>query len=228
MIRVGLIDGALPGDWPGLVGQEWFCRPDAAELASGHAEAMAQTVCTHAEDVLLLNAVVFPGQLSTTLDAICAALSWLAEAPPDIVLCAFGMARSSIEMSVAVARLQQAGSLIVGSAPARGGNAYPAAITGVLSVQGMPAAGRMTYRGWTCRTQRMVLARSLLGARIFAAPARRQRISLDCWRDRFRGLKGMPWSGWRPLSVTGGGNGAGMGRLRAAERPGYLPAGSLI
>ncbi|ERS05215.1 MULTISPECIES: hypothetical protein [unclassified Labrenzia] len=141
MIRVGLIDGALPGDWPGLVGQEWFCRPDAAELASGHAEAMAQTVCTHAEDVLLLNAVVFPGQLSTTLDAICAALSWLAEDPPDIVLCAFGMARSSIEMSVAVARLQQAGSLIVGSAPARGGNAYPAAITGVLSVQGDARCG---------------------------------------------------------------------------------------
>lgn len=142
MIRVGLIDGALPGDWPGLAGQEWFCRPDGAELASGHAEAMAQTVCTHAQDVLLLNAVVFPGQLSTTLDAICAALSWLAEDPPDIVLCAFGMARSSVEMSVAVARLQRAGCLMVASAPARGGQAYPAAYDGVLSVQGDARCGK--------------------------------------------------------------------------------------
>ncbi|MEW4458573.1 hypothetical protein AB1K42_10800 [Roseibium algicola] len=141
MIRVGLIDGALPGDWPGLVGQEWFCRPDAAELASGHAEAMAQTVCTHAADVLLFNAVVFPGQLSTTLDAICAGLSWLAEDPPDIVLCAFGMARSSVELSVAVARLQRAGCLMVASAPARGGQAYPAAYDGVLSVQGDARCG---------------------------------------------------------------------------------------
>ncbi|UES44037.1 hypothetical protein [Roseibium aggregatum] len=142
MIRVGLIDGALPGDWPGLVGQEWFCRPDAAELASGHAEAMAQTVRTHAEDVLLLNAVVFPGQLSTTLDAICAALSWLAEDPPDIVLCAFGMARSSVELSVAVARLQRAGCLMVASAPARGGQTYPAVYDGVLSVQGDARCGK--------------------------------------------------------------------------------------
>ncbi len=142
MIRVGLIDGTLPGDWPGLVGQEWFCRPDGAELASGHAEAMAQTVCTHVEDVLLLNAVVFPGQLSTTLDAICAALSWLAEDPPDIVLCAFGMARSSVELSVAVARLQRAGCLMVASAPARGGQAYPAAYDGVLSVQGDARCGK--------------------------------------------------------------------------------------
>ncbi|QFS99103.1 hypothetical protein FIV06_16855 [Labrenzia sp. THAF191b] len=142
MIRVGLIDGALPGDWPGLAGQEWFCRPDGAELASGHAAAMAQTVCTHAQDVLLLNAVVFPGQLSTTLDTICAAFSWLAEDPPDIVLCAFGMARSSVELSVAVARLQRAGCLMVASAPARGGQAYPAAYDGVLSVQGDARCGK--------------------------------------------------------------------------------------
>lgn len=141
MTRVGLIDGALPSDWPGLAGQEWFCAQDGAELASAHAIAMAQTVCSHAKDVQMLNAVVFPGQLSTSLQSVCDALSWLAEDPPDIVLCAFGMARSSIEMSVAVARLQQAGSLIVGSAPARGGNAYPAAIDGVLSVQGDARCG---------------------------------------------------------------------------------------
>jgi hypothetical protein len=136
MIRVGLIDGALPLDWPGLEAQEWFCRPDGADLATGHAEAMAETICAHAEDVQVFNAVVFPGQLSTSLGAVCAALSWLAENPPDIVLCAFGMARSTVELSVAVSRLQQAGSWIVGSAPARGGNAYPAAFEGVLSVQG--------------------------------------------------------------------------------------------
>jgi hypothetical protein len=124
-----------------LAAQEWFCSPDGADLATRHAEAMAKTLCAHAEDVQLFNAVVFPGQLSSSLGSVCAALTWLAENPPDIVLCAFGMARSTVELSLAVSRLQQSGSLIVGSAPARGGNAYPAAFEGVLSVQGDARCG---------------------------------------------------------------------------------------
>ncbi|MHA7777782.1 S8/S53 family peptidase [Roseibium sp. M-1] len=136
MIRVGLIDGALPQTWPGLRAQARFCEADGVSLAQNHAEAMAQTVAYHAGDVDFLNAVIFPGQLSTRVESVCAALDWLANDPPEIVLCAFGMARSSIDLAVAVARLQRAGCLVVASAPARGGQAYPAAFDGVLSVQG--------------------------------------------------------------------------------------------
>ena len=136
MIRVGLIDGALPPGWPGLHRQSLFCKADGIPLAQRHAEAMARTIRFHAGDVAFQNAVIFPGRLATSMDGVCAAMEWLAEEPPEIVLCAFGMARCPVALAVATSRLQQAGCLIVGSAPARGGTAYPAACDHVFSVQG--------------------------------------------------------------------------------------------
>ena len=136
MIRIGLVDGALPMDWPGLERQAWFCETDGTPHAGQHAAAMAQTLQAHAAEAKIVNAVVFPGRLVTTLPYVRAAFDWLADTPPDIVLCAFGMMRSSVELGLAVARLQQAGTTVLASAPARGGVVYPAALYGVLSVQG--------------------------------------------------------------------------------------------
>lgn len=136
MIRIGLVDGALAQDWPGLAEQSWFCQADGSQYAQGHASAMAETLQTRNSRITLFNAVVFPGQLSTSVQTICDALDWLIENPPEIVLCSFGMARTSVELSVKINSLQQAGSLIVASAPARGQPVYPAAIDGVISVQG--------------------------------------------------------------------------------------------
>lgn len=136
MIRVGLIDGALPSGWPGLRQQVRFCENDGVLLGESHAEAIAHTIAYHAGEVSFQNAVIFPGRLSTHVGNVCAALKWLALDPPEIVLCAFGMARAPVALSVATARLQQAGCLVVASAPARGGEVFPAAFEGVLSVQG--------------------------------------------------------------------------------------------
>ncbi|WP_428670616.1 hypothetical protein [Roseibium sp.] len=136
MIRIGLIDGALPPDWPELSGQFWCCEPDGLPLAQEHAIAMARTFEACAGQFALVNAVVFPGRLSASLDDVCTALDRLIQDPPDIVLCSFGIARSSVELSVATERLLQAGSLVVASAPARGDPVYPAAFDGVVSVQG--------------------------------------------------------------------------------------------
>ncbi|MEO9775631.1 hypothetical protein [Roseibium sp.] len=136
MTRIGLVDGALPPAWPDLAGQDWFCEADGAPHSGDHAVAMTRTIRARANAVDVLNAVVFPGRLSTSLEAICNALAWLAEDPPDIVLCAFGMARSSADLAIAIARLQREGAIIVASAPAQGGSVYPAALYGVVSVQG--------------------------------------------------------------------------------------------
>lgn len=136
MIRVGLIDGALPEDWPGLERQARFCEADGTPHAGTHAAAMARTIRAHAPEARFVNAVVFPGRLATSLQHVCAALDWLADDPPGIILCAFGMARSSVDLGITVSRLQQAGTTLVASAPARGGLTYPATLYGVLSVQG--------------------------------------------------------------------------------------------
>ncbi|TYC48536.1 hypothetical protein FMN50_26075 [Rhodobacterales bacterium] len=136
MIRIGLIDGALAASLPGLAAQRAFCDPDGTPLAQKHATAMATTVRSHEPQTHFVNAVVFPGGLSTTCRALCDALEWLTIDPPEVILCSFGMARSSVELCVLVARLQAAGSLIIASAPARGDPVFPAAFPDVLSVQG--------------------------------------------------------------------------------------------
>jgi hypothetical protein len=136
LIRVGLIDGPLPGTRPDLSEQVRLCEVDGSPAAENHASAMADTIKAQAGEVQLINAVVFPGQLATSAQTVCAALDWLAENPPQIVLCSFGMARPSIELTAKTHALLQAGSLIVASAPARGDPVYPAAIDGVVSVQG--------------------------------------------------------------------------------------------
>lgn len=136
MIRVGLVDGALPEDFPGLGASRLFCPHDGAVAATHHATAMAATIASHAPDVGFLGAVVFAGRLATSLQSVCDALHWLAADPPDIVLCSFGMANASLELLLAAARLQQAGCVIVASAPARGAPVFPAAFDDVISVQG--------------------------------------------------------------------------------------------
>lgn len=136
MIRIGLIDGALPLDWPGLKDQRWFCSGDGAPVAQTHAEAMAAMVSGYCREVEFHNAVVFPGRLGTSVEAVCGAFHWFAETQPDIVLCSFGTARTSLDLGLRIARLLVNGSLVVASAPARGEKVYPAALPGVVSVQG--------------------------------------------------------------------------------------------
>jgi len=141
MIRIGLIDGPLPKDFPDLAGQARFCPEDGSPHARHHAMAMAETIRSHRDRIAFINAAVFPGQLSTSLQAVCDALDWLASSPPDIVLCSIGIARPSTELFVKINAFLQAGSLVVASAPARGNKVYPAAIDGVISVQGDARCG---------------------------------------------------------------------------------------
>ncbi len=136
MIRIGLIDGALPDARADLFDQIRLCEADGSPAAENHAGAMADTIRAQAGEVHFVNAVVFPGRLATSVATVCAALDWLVENPPEIVLCSFGMALPSVELTAKTHALLQAGSLIVASAPARGEPVYPAAIDGVVSVQG--------------------------------------------------------------------------------------------
>ncbi|WP_321344627.1 hypothetical protein [Breoghania sp.] len=97
---------------------------------------MATTILRHAPKAEFINAIVFPGRLATSVTCLCDALEWIAEDPPEIVLCSFGIARSSLELEMRISALQAAGTLFVASTPARGQNIYPAAFADVLSVKG--------------------------------------------------------------------------------------------
>ena len=136
MIRVALLDGALPSAFPDLAAQRRFAKADGAMSASVHALAMATTIHRHAPHVNFVNGIIFPGRLVTSVAVLCDALEWIGQDPPEIVHCSFGLARASLELEMRVRALEKAGSLIVASAPARGEPVYPAALEGVVSVQG--------------------------------------------------------------------------------------------
>ncbi|ADZ70908.1 S8/S53 family peptidase [Polymorphum gilvum] len=141
MIRLALLDGALAADASGLAAQAWFCRDDGSAAARRHAGALSATIRHFSGAVRVVNAVVFPGRLSTTVEALADALDWLREEPPQIVHCSFGLARPSAEIALRIRILQEAGSLVVASAPARGGPVFPAALADVVSVQGDARCG---------------------------------------------------------------------------------------
>ncbi|WP_321333875.1 hypothetical protein [Breoghania sp.] len=136
MTRVALLDGPLPVSYPALCAQKRFIKADGATAACAHALAMATTILRHAPDVEFINAIVFPGRLATSVSCLCDALEWIAQDPPEIVLCSFGLARSSLELEMRISALQAAGTLFVASSPVHREKIYPAAYADVLSVQG--------------------------------------------------------------------------------------------
>jgi len=138
-ITVGLIDGPLEaaeGD-----DTRWFCDEEASAPASAHAAAIATAIRAHAPEVRFKNAVIFGPRLATGRAAVRAALAWFAEDPPEIIHCSFGLPGIDTALAEIVARLIDAGVAVVASAPARGQLVAPAALPGVLAVQGDARCG---------------------------------------------------------------------------------------
>lgn len=137
-MEIALIDGPLP---KGLrVGRQTLhCALDPRfdeSPAAQHAHAMATTILGHAPWVHISNHVVFPGKLSTNVAAICEALEQALQSEATFVHCSFGLPHSTPELHRAISALTAAGKNVVASAPARGGQVYPAAYDSVTSVQG--------------------------------------------------------------------------------------------
>lgn len=138
-VKIAVIDGPLPSDHPALVQTEAFCAPDvttAQSPAAQHAAQVAAAILRGAPEARLLNYVIFPGRLSTSIATVCAALDRAAESEAQIVQCSFGTDRDAAPLAEAVARILARGKHLVASAPARGVMAYPAAQEGVIAVQG--------------------------------------------------------------------------------------------
>lgn len=136
MIRIALVDGPLTGAQIAHGTAAQFCADDGTPHAAAHAAAMAATIAHHAPEVEIVSAAVFPGRLATSVTILSAALDWLLEDPPEIVHCSFGLARPAQVLCARIAQLQEAGSVVVASAAARGVPVYPAGFPDVVSVQG--------------------------------------------------------------------------------------------
>ena len=139
MTVVALIDGLLPATTPALRAARSFCtlHPEAARSpAARHAAQMAAAILQNAPRMRIDSYVIFPGALACSINEVCAAFDHAADSDAEILHCSFGLPRDVPVMAAAVARALRNGKRIVASAPARGAAVYPAAYSGVISVQG--------------------------------------------------------------------------------------------
>jgi hypothetical protein len=138
-LRLALIDGPLAAGHPAL-GRQVFLRDAPAESPAGtHAAALAAAVLAHAPEAVIDNVVVFDGRLATDAATVARALE--AALGAALVLCAFGLSRDDPAIRAAVAGCLDGGALVVAAAPARGPASYPAALPGVVAVQGDARCG---------------------------------------------------------------------------------------
>ncbi len=135
-VLIALIDGPLADDHPALKQRIALAEGAAHPAAGRHAEALAAAMMLAAPDVQIVNLQIFGAQLATSAAQLVQALRLAAEQQTHIVHCSFGLTRKDEEMASAVTELQDLGASLVAAAPARGAATYPAALPGVLSVQG--------------------------------------------------------------------------------------------
>ena len=137
-LRLALIDGALPTGHAAVERVEVLrggpADSPADSPAGRHALALAEAALSHAPALRLASLVVFDGRLVTDAETVARALD--AARGADVVLCAFGLPRDDPGIREAADALSAGGAVIVAAAPARGGPVYPAALPGVIAVQG--------------------------------------------------------------------------------------------
>ena len=138
-LRLALIDGPLAAGHPALARQVVRRAAPADSAAGAHARALAGAVLAHAPGAVIDNLVVFDGRLATDAATVARALEQARGAA--LVLCAFGLARDDPAIRAAVAARVADGAFVVASVPARGAVSYPAALPGVLAVQGDARCG---------------------------------------------------------------------------------------
>lgn len=137
MTLVALIDGALAAGHPS---REGFLDLTAGAVtgspAGRHAAAMAAAILGCAPEVRIYSIAVLPGALTARSADLARALEAAGATGASIVHCSLGLARNDPDVARAAEELVAAGCSLVASAAARGGPVYPAALPGVISVQG--------------------------------------------------------------------------------------------
>lgn len=142
MVRVGVIDSGGPEEEMG--GSLAFLSDGTTAIASadrlGHGSVISRVISRACPRVIITHAQVFDDRPVTTALRVAAALRWFAlmeeESRVDIVCMSLGLKEDRRPLREAVEMAIQAGILLVGSHPARGGACYPAAYPDVIAATG--------------------------------------------------------------------------------------------
>lgn len=140
MTLVALIDGPLSPGLAGCVDLIDPLRDAVADSPAGqHARAVARAILSRAPEAELLSIPVFKARLAAKTSDLVAALEQAAQSGAEIVHCSLGLARNDPQVAEAIAALGD--RITVASAPARGDPVWPAALPGVIAVQGDARCG---------------------------------------------------------------------------------------
>ncbi len=134
-VHVGLIDGGVGDAFAGsLVGTRRL--PGVAGDRTAHGAQVARCVLEHCPAARLSVAQVFDVRREASVEAVLEALQWLRAQGVQLVNMSFGMASASPRLAQACREAARAGVVLVASAPARGGAAFPAAFADCIGVTG--------------------------------------------------------------------------------------------
>lgn len=135
---------AARGFRPGPNGVE---SGDASPDTIGHAPETLRLVHAAAPHAGLAMAQVFFDSMTTTPDAVAAAIDWLAGLGAAIINLSLGTTAGSTALRDSSLRALRAGCILVASVPARGPLVFPAAYDGVLRATGDArcAAGHLSH-----------------------------------------------------------------------------------
>lgn len=147
-VRVGLIDGGVGGDLADVVVATRLLTSATGD-STGHGSQIASCVLEHCPSAELLVAQVFGRSREAPVDAVLDGLEWLVGQGAQLVNMSFGMAKASARLASACRVAAQAGVILVASAPARGGVAFPASLDECIAVTGDArcAPGEVSWLG---------------------------------------------------------------------------------
>lgn len=134
-VRVGLIDSGVGGAPAAAVAATRVLTAATGDSIR-HGGQIASCILQHCSSAELLVAQVFGRTREASVDAVVEGMHWLVDQGVQIINMSFGMASPSARLASACRAAARAGVVLVASAPARGGVAFPAALEECIAVTG--------------------------------------------------------------------------------------------
>jgi hypothetical protein len=134
-VRIGLIDSGVGRAFDSaVVATHSFAG--ACDERLEHGEQIAACVLQHCPSARLLVACVLDRRREACVDAVVAGLAWLVDEGAQLINMSFGMLQPSPRLAQACRAAADAGVVLVAAAPARGGAAFPAALSDCIGASG--------------------------------------------------------------------------------------------
>jgi hypothetical protein len=155
-VLVGLLDSGIGTAFGDALMAEKTFRLDQSGSAvavnpdggsSSHGALLAEIILEAGDGIQILSADVFSGEHATSAAVAAAGLDWLVQRGARLINMSFGLTSDRPVLAAACRNVEIGGAVLIGAAPAQGGQVYPAAYEQVIAVTGDArcAPGEFSY-----------------------------------------------------------------------------------